>query len=112
MCKYKPSKELYAMKVMNKARIFEYEIECQMANEIEIMNIIDHPNIIKLEYYFETKDELILILEYANNGTLFSRIKEREKYLRGKLDKNKKLYLDDQKIAKVILLIQVFSWSC
>ena len=91
------------MKVMNKTRIFEYEIECQMANEIEIMNILDHPNIIKLEYYFETKEELILILEYANNGTLFKKIKEREKFMKNEeLKPNKKLYLDDRKIAKVI----------
>lgn len=89
------------MKVMDKTKIFEFEIEDQMTNEIEIMSIIDHPNIIKLEYYFETRDQLVLILEYANNGTLFSKIKEREKYLSENLQHHTKPYLNDQKIVQV-----------
>ena len=71
---YKPTNEWYAMKVMNKSKIFEYNIEHQMANEIEIMILLDHKNVIQLFYYFETRDELILILEFARKGTLYQQI--------------------------------------
>ena len=66
---------------MSKAKIFEFNIEHQMANEIEIMSLLDHPNIIRLEFYFETREELILILEYAALGTLSQLIKRRKKCL-------------------------------
>ena len=75
------------MKVMSKAKIIEFNIEHQMANEIEIMNLLDHKNIVKLEYYFETKEELILILEFVRKGTLFKKIKEREIYYNTKKGK-------------------------
>ena len=97
---YKPTKEIFAMKVMSKAKIFEFNIEHQMSNEIQIMSLLDHPNIIKLEYYFETKEELILVLEYAQKGTLFKLIKEREKFINGK--KTNKPILNDKNIIKVI----------
>jgi serine/threonine protein kinase len=89
------------MKVITKAKVQEYEIEDQMANEIEIMGTIDHPNIVKLEYYFETRHELTLILEYANNGTLFSKIKERGAHLKTESHPTTKPYLNDQMIARV-----------
>jgi serine/threonine protein kinase len=91
------------MKVMSKAKIFEFNIEHQMANEIEIMSLLDHPNIIKLEYYFETKEELILILEFAVNGTLFKLIKERQKCL--KHGSKSQPILNEAKIGKVSLKI-------
>ena len=72
------------MKVMNKSKIFEYNIEHQMANEIEIMILLDHKNVIQLFYYFETRDELILILEFARKGTLYQQIKQRQTYFKTK----------------------------
>jgi serine/threonine protein kinase len=87
------------MKVMKKQKIFDLEIEHQIANEIEIMGILNHKNIIRMPYYFETKEELILILEYATQGTLFGKIKEREKFLSKK--KSKKIHLNDNMIIKV-----------
>lgn len=89
------------MKVMSKAKIFEFGIEDQMASEIEIMGLLDHPNVIRLEFYFETRDELILILEYACNGTLFRLVKDRAKCLAGR--KSGKPLLDDKQIIKVPL---------
>jgi aurora kinase len=89
------------MKVMKKEKIFDLEIESQIANEIEIMIILNHKNIIKMTYYFETKDELILILEYAKQGTLFRKIKEREKQLYSKNKTKKTIHLNDNMIIKV-----------
>lgn len=87
------------MKVMKKDKLFDLEIESQIANEIEIMGLLKHTNIIRMSYYFETKEELILLLEYAPQGTLFNKIKERQKYL---VKKNTKaIHLNDKMIIKV-----------
>lgn len=69
------------MKVMNKSKLFEYNIECQIANEIEIMILLEHKNIVKLYYYFETKEEIMLLLEFAKYGNLYRLIKDKEKIL-------------------------------
>lgn len=73
--------KVFALKVMSKAKLFEYNIECQIANEIEIMTILSHKNIVKLYYYFETKEEISLLLEFAKLGNLWKLIKEKEKII-------------------------------
>lgn len=100
---FDPDGSIFAMKVMKKQKIFDMEINDQIANEIEIMIILDHKNIIKMPFYFETKDELILILEFANKGTLFHKIKEREKFLYHKKKGKKKIHLNDKMIIQVSL---------
>lgn len=100
------------MKVMIKQKIIRLEIDDQIANEIQIMAILSHDNIIKMPYYFETKEELILILEYATEGTLFSKIKERERKLYSKKKyPNLKIHLNDKMIIKV-LIIHSFALIC
>ncbi|XP_036042605.1 myosin light chain kinase family member 4 isoform X1 [Onychomys torridus] len=43
-------------------------------NEISIMNQLDHVNLIQLYDAFETKHDIILIMEYVEGGELFDRI--------------------------------------
>lgn len=33
--------------------------------------MLDHPNIVKFYGFFEEKDNICLVLEYLNGGTLF-----------------------------------------
>ena len=47
--------------------------------EIEIQLNLDHPNIIRLYSYYEDKENIFLILEYLNNGNLFSKIRKKKK---------------------------------
>ena len=60
-CKLKKTGLEFAMKVIDKSKLKgkEHMIE----NEIEIMKLCQHPNIVKLIEEFETKDEIYLIME-------------------------------------------------
>lgn len=64
---YKVNHELtdqkYAIKVMTKDRIKSPGMIKQVKNEIEIMQNIDHPNIVKLVTYFENDANIYLVLE-------------------------------------------------
>ncbi|XP_062872075.1 myosin light chain kinase 2, skeletal/cardiac muscle [Trichomycterus rosablanca] len=49
--------------------------EKEMAvNEIEVMNQLNHPNILQLFDAFESKNQVVLILEYVEGGELLERI--------------------------------------
>jgi len=41
---------------------------------------MNHPNIIKLHYYFEDKESVYLVLEYAENGNLFYHLRSKGKF--------------------------------
>ncbi|XP_058266312.1 myosin light chain kinase 2, skeletal/cardiac muscle isoform X2 [Hemibagrus wyckioides] len=43
-------------------------------NEIEVMNQLNHANILQLFDAFETKNQVVLVLEYVEGGELFERI--------------------------------------
>lgn len=51
----------------------------QFIQEIKIQSFIEHPNIVKLYGYFASKDNFYLILEYMEEGSLFSFIKRSRK---------------------------------
>lgn len=46
----------------------------QVINEIKIMYSLDHENIIKLVNHFEDDDYCYLVMEYAANGQVYSRM--------------------------------------
>ncbi|XP_051989193.1 myosin light chain kinase 3-like isoform X2 [Xyrauchen texanus] len=43
-------------------------------NEIQVMNQLDHANLIQLYAAYESRNDMILVLEYVNGGELFDRI--------------------------------------
>ncbi|CAD8171468.1 unnamed protein product [Paramecium octaurelia] len=71
--------QMYAMKVMNKKQIFEYCSVENLKREIKIQRRLQHPHITKLFHYFEDKENVFLILELAENGSLFSYIRKRRR---------------------------------
>ena len=61
-----------AIKVLDKHLLGEHIV--QIVKEVEIMNRMDHPNIVK---YFETYDDnkyLYLVMEYIEGEELFDKI--------------------------------------
>jgi aurora kinase A len=56
---------------MSKPSILKYRTLDNVKREIKIQRRLDHPNIIKLYWYFEDKENVYLILEYAERGSLF-----------------------------------------
>ncbi|XP_056679333.1 myosin light chain kinase family member 4 isoform X2 [Monodelphis domestica] len=46
----------------------------EVKNEISVMNQLDHVNIIQLYDAFESKNDIVLVMEYVDGGELFDRI--------------------------------------
>lgn len=63
--------KFYAAKVINKKMAKDVKIIDRVKREIEILFRLNHPGIIKLFYYFEESEDLILLLELAEDGSLF-----------------------------------------
>ncbi|CAK62818.1 unnamed protein product (macronuclear) [Paramecium tetraurelia] len=71
--------KLFAMKAMKKAELFKYCTIDNLKREIKIQRKLNHPHIIDLDSYFEDKTNVYLILEYAEGGSLFKRIKKQRR---------------------------------
>ena len=47
-----------------------------LKNEINILQQLDHPNIVKLYETYESPDELYLVMELCTGGELYTRLME------------------------------------
>ncbi|XP_067904860.1 myosin light chain kinase 2, skeletal/cardiac muscle [Heterodontus francisci] len=56
-----------------------------ISNEVQVMNLLNHVNLIQLYDAFETRNEMILVMEYLDGGELFERIVD-ESYSLTELD--------------------------
>jgi len=65
---------------MNKKAIFEYSTKENLKREITIQKEISHPHIVKLYTYFEDTENVYLVLEFAENGSLFHYLRKRRKF--------------------------------
>ena len=67
----KVSGKYYALKIVSKKQIYEYKTQDVLKREIKIQKKLDHPHICKLYHCFENKENVYLVLEYAEHGSLF-----------------------------------------
>ena len=67
--------EIVAIKMMSKMNVDNEKIQI-IEKEIEILNSLDHPNIIKLRDLRKTKNNWYLIFEYCDLGDLENYIKK------------------------------------
>ena len=82
----KYDKSIYAMKVLSKNQLIKLKLITQLKNEVSLLALCDHPNIIKLYTAFEDDNYIYLIMELASEGNLFQKLK-REKRFTEKLTK-------------------------
>lgn len=73
--RHKQSKNVYAIKVINKAKIMEHDLIEQIKLEVKIMYNLNHDNIVKLHNHYEDEDNFYLILEYCGKGQLYTMLK-------------------------------------
>jgi len=102
---HKKSKRKYAVKIIDKKNLGESHA-VSLKREIEIMQQVAHPNIIKLRQVFENEKKYVyLVMELVTGGELFDRIVDKSQY--GEKDAallTKKMvdalkYLHERKIA-------------
>ncbi|KAL4439313.1 hypothetical protein ABPG74_016976 [Tetrahymena malaccensis] len=63
---------IIALKIMQKSFLKEYGLEDQLRREILLQNENDHPNILAIYGFFHDQNHIYLILEYAEQGDLYS----------------------------------------
>ena len=74
---HKQSRVIRAMKIINKQRAaIGSEEEKTLINEISILKSLDHPNIIKVYEYFNSKRKLYIVSELCTGGELFDKISQ------------------------------------
>lgn len=72
--KHKDISVYRAMKKITGSNNKDPEKVKEITNEIELMKTMDHPNIVKIFEFYNTKDGFYLITEYCNGGELFDKI--------------------------------------
>jgi len=70
-CQNRQTGEWFAIKTIRKSKVHRLE---SLKREIEIMQAVDHPNILKLYEVFEDEKYLHLITQLCTGGELFDRI--------------------------------------
>ena len=70
----------YAMKVLDKAILKEKDYFNYIKLERQILMTLSHPFILKLNYSFQCKANLYLLLDYEGGGTLFYHLKKKRRF--------------------------------
>lgn len=81
LVKEKKTGLLFAMKIITKKTIFQYCSVDNLKREIKIQKKLQHPHITRLYEYFEDKENVYLILEYADNGSLFNYLRKKKRFV-------------------------------
>ena len=75
ICEHKRSKEIRAVKIIDKNSLSKKMIEKRkVLNEVDILRTLDHPNVLKVFEYFEDPKNYYLVMEYCSGGDLFDEL--------------------------------------
>jgi len=76
--KHKTSGEMYAVKVMSKRKIVTHEKKLERAiAEKRLLAKLSHPFIVSLQWAFQTRDHVFMVLDYCPGGELFYHLQQR-----------------------------------
>lgn len=56
------------MKIISKKMIRQLRMKNQLKNEVKLMMLTNHENIVKYETHFEDKEYIFLVLDLAEEG--------------------------------------------
>ncbi|KAJ6247844.1 serine/threonine-protein kinase dclk3 [Anaeramoeba flamelloides] len=87
---HKFTNKTYAVKILKKSQLDNQKQ--LIANEIEILGNLDHPNVIKMKEIFDTPKKIFIVMEYVSGGELFNKLQQVEKF-------------SEHKTAKIIKMI-------
>jgi len=79
LVKNKITKQLYALKVIPRTNLANTQQRKNVKHEIEIQQRINHRNIIKVYDTFSDKENIYIVMEYADNGNLFYYIRKHKR---------------------------------
>ncbi|KAL5700411.1 cAMP-dependent protein kinase [Ranunculus cassubicifolius] len=64
----------FAVKILDKKRILQLNINDQIKREIGTLKLLKHPNVVRLYEVLASKTKIYMVLEYVTGGELFDRI--------------------------------------
>jgi len=76
----KDSGKVYALKVLNKEDLLHSNQVQSTRTERRILEVINHPFIVKLHFAFQTTDKLCLVMDFINGGELFTYINREKRF--------------------------------
>jgi serine/threonine protein kinase len=76
----KDSEEVCAMKILKKKEMIKREQVIHVKTEKRIMEMVDHPFIVKLRYAFHNKQKLYIITNFLPGGELFFHLSRVERF--------------------------------
>ncbi|CAF2050694.1 unnamed protein product [Rotaria magnacalcarata] len=75
----KRNNEQVAIKTIKKSRIENPHDLARIRREIDFMTSLNHPNIIKIKEVYESREKIILVMEYASGGELYDYLNRRKR---------------------------------
>lgn len=83
VCTHKKNNIKYALKTLPKVNPIDPTLDDlnkrlirDLRNEIKIMSELDHPNILRIQEWFETENQIYVILDLCTGGDLLTRIEK------------------------------------
>ncbi|XP_071937678.1 CBL-interacting serine/threonine-protein kinase 1-like isoform X2 [Coffea arabica] len=73
------SGQSFAIKILEKHRIFDLNITDQIKREIGTLKLLRHPNVVRLHEVLASKSKIYMVLEFVDGGELFDRIASKGK---------------------------------
>lgn len=71
--------ETYAIKRISKSLLIDSQsVFKSMANEIEVLRTLKHPNVIRMYRVYDLDTDICMVMEYIPNGDLSSRLRTRK----------------------------------
>jgi len=75
--RHKTTSEMYAVKVMSKRKIVTHEKKLERAiAEKRLLAKLTHPFIVSLQWAFQTRDHVFMVLDYCPGGELFYHLQQ------------------------------------
>jgi len=77
---HKKTKQVYAMKMLEKDYIRKNDQVLNIFTERGILSKLNHPFIVSLQYAFQTKTKLYFVMDYCSGGDFFGFLKIKRKF--------------------------------
>ena len=71
---------MYALKVLNKEGLLHSNQVQSTKAERRVLEVVNHPFIVKLHFAFQTDDKLCLVMDFINGGELFTYINREKRF--------------------------------